>query len=212
LPKINLSGQAETYPDKYNIILMKYIIILASGNGSNAENIIRYFQESDRDVKVEAVLCNRREAGVYARAERLGVDALHMPKNDFNNPEILLPFLREKKIDLIVLAGFLLMVPDFLLKEYDGRILNIHPSLLPKYGGKGMYGHFIHEAVVAAGEKETGISIHKVSEICDAGEVIFQAVTEVLPSDTAEDVERKIHALEQAHFPKVIESYLNTLP
>lgn len=188
---------------------MKHIVILASGNGSNAENIIRYFQEKDRGVRVEAVLCNRREAGVYERASKLGVEARHVPKSDFCNPDMLLPILKEMHTDLIVLAGFLLMVPDFLLKEYAGKIINIHPSLLPKYGGKGMYGRHIHEAVVAAGEKETGITVHRVSEICDGGEILFRTSVEVLPDDTAADVERKIHLLEKQYFPAVIEACLS---
>ena len=190
---------------------MKHIVILASGNGSNAENIIRYFQENNLDAKVEAVLCNRKEAGVYERAAKLAVDTIYIKKSEFNDPDTLLPILRKKNADLIVLAGFLLMVPDFLLREYPDRIINIHPSLLPKYGGKGMFGHHIHEAVVAAGESETGITIHKVSEICDGGEIIFQVAVPVASDDTPETVESKIHILERTHFPAVIARLLSTL-
>ncbi|MDE5806557.1 MAG: phosphoribosylglycinamide formyltransferase, partial [Muribaculaceae bacterium] len=147
----------------------------------------------------------RKEAGVYERAERLGVEILHMPKADINNPDKILPVLTAHHIDYIVLAGFMLMVPDFLLDKFPRRIINIHPSLLPKYGGKGMHGHHVHEAVVAAKEKESGITIHYVNEFCDEGEIIFQASTPLLPTDTADDVERKIHALEKEHFPRVVE-------
>lgn len=189
---------------------MKRIAIFASGNGTNAENIIRYFQDKP-ETDVALVVCNRKEAGVYERAERLGVRSIHVPKADFNNKEEMLGILHAYKIDLIVLAGFLLMVPDFLLKEYPQRIINIHPSLLPKYGGKGMHGTHVHEAVIADGEKESGITVHFVNEKCDEGEIIFQAITEVLPSDTPASLEAKIHSLEKIHFPVVIDNLLKTL-
>lgn len=190
---------------------MKRIAIFASGNGSNAENIIRYFQQQPRGAEVALVVCNRAEAGVLHRAEALGVEAVVMPKVSINDEAAMTTLLESRGIDLIVLAGFLLMVPPFLIARYPDRIVNIHPSLLPKYGGKGMYGRHIHEAVVAAGEKETGITIHFVSDVCDEGRIIFQASVPVEPTDTPAEVEFKIHALEREHFPRVIaETFLGT--
>lgn len=183
---------------------MKRIAIFASGNGSNAENIIKHFRENNRDAEVALVVCNKPGAGVIERVRRLGTDTIVMTRADINDTEKMLAVMDEYKIDLIALAGFLLMVPAFLIERYTGKILNIHPSLLPKYGGKGMYGRHIHEAVVAAKEKETGITIHFVSEECDGGDIIFQTSTPVEPDDTAADVEAKIHALEKEHYPKII--------
>ena len=190
---------------------MKKIAIFASGNGSNAENIIRYFREKDRGAEVVVVVCNRREAGVYQRAENLGVPAVYVPKKDINDEEIMIGILKEYKVDFIVLAGFMLMIPDFLLAHYPNKMINIHPSLLPKYGGKGMYGHYVHEAVVANKESETGITIHYVSEKCDEGEPIFQASTMVSPDDSPEDVEAKSHQLEKEHFPRIVEEVVSLL-
>lgn len=184
---------------------MKRIAIFASGNGSNAENIIKYFKEKERGAEVCLVVCNRKEAGVYERARRLETEILHIPKSDINSPEKMLPVLEDHHIDYIVLAGFMLMIPEFLLEKFPRRIINIHPSLLPKYGGKGMHGHHVHEAVVAAGEKESGITIHYVNELCDEGEIIFQASVPLSETDTPEDVETKIHNLEKDHFPRVVE-------
>lgn len=188
---------------------MTRIAIFASGNGSNAENIVNYFQNKGKDEEVALIICNRREAGVYDRGERLGVPVLYVPKSEINNKNRIHDLLKEYDVNFIVLAGFMLMVPDFLLKEYPDRIINIHPSLLPKYGGKGMHGHHVHEAVVAAGEKESGITIHYVNEFCDEGEIIFQAKTEVLPTDSAADVEAKIHKLEKEFFPVIIDKVIN---
>jgi len=184
------------------------IAILASGNGSNAENIIRYFRgHPECGINVAFVVCNKPEAKVLERARNLGIPAKVVLSKDFRNEDIIMPILEEYHIDGIVLAGFLLMVPDFILKHFPDRILNIHPSLLPKFGGKGMYGHHVHEAVVAAGETETGITVHKVSDKCDEGEIVFQARVAVTPEDTAETVEAKIHRLEQQYFPQVIAEY-----
>lgn len=188
---------------------MKRIAIFASGNGTNAENIIKYFQDKNQEAEVSLIICNRSEAGVYARAKRLGVPVIHVPKSEINEEGKMLEILKDYSIDFIVLAGFMLMVPDFLLHAFPNKIVNIHPSLLPKYGGKGMHGHHVHEAVVAAGEKESGITIHYVNEFYDEGEIIFQAKTEVLPDDTPEDVETKIHHLEQEYFPVIIEEILD---
>ena len=188
------------------------IAIFASGNGSNAEQLIRYFNYelpgnahgAGDDIRVELVVCNRKEAGVYERAERLGVAAKHVTKTDFNDEDYMNDLLGSHGIEFVVLAGFLLMIPDYLLRRYPDRIINIHPSLLPKYGGKGMYGNKVHEAVVASGDRETGITIHMVSEECDGGDIIFQTSVPVEPDDTAADVEAKIHALEKEHYPNII--------
>ncbi|MCM1355536.1 MAG: phosphoribosylglycinamide formyltransferase [Staphylococcus sp.] len=184
---------------------MKRIAIFASGAGSNAENIISHFQSGCRGGEVVLVVCNRPGAGVLVRAGRLGVDAKVLSRAEINDEAVMQGLLDSYKVDVIVLAGFLLMVPEFLLKRYDGRIVNIHPSLLPKYGGKGMYGRHVHEAVVAAGEKETGITIHHVTETCDGGDVIFQASVRLEPTDGPEEVEAKVHGLEREHFARVIE-------
>lgn len=184
---------------------MKKIAIFASGNGSNAENIIRYFQEKESSGEVALVVCNKVGAKVLERAGRLGVESVVMSRDEINDRQRMLGVLDSHGIDIIVLAGFLLMIPEFLIERYRERIVNIHPSLLPKFGGKGMYGHYVHEAVVASGENKTGITIHYVSEICDEGRIIFQARTPVLPSDTAADVEKKVHDLEREHFARVID-------
>lgn len=191
---------------------MKNIAILASGNGSNAENIIRFFHANRIGWQVSVVLCNRPEARVMQRAEHLGVPAELMSKDRFNDPAALLGVMDRYAVDAIVLAGFLLMVSPFLIARYPGRIINIHPSLLPKFGGRGMYGHHVHKAVVAAGERESGITVHEVSEQCDGGQILFQAATEVTPADTPADVEAKIHCLEQQYFPPVIAATLTGRP
>ncbi len=184
------------------------IAVFASGNGSNAENVITYFRDADCGVEVALVVCNKAQAGVLERARRLGVEARVMTREQINSPQVMLPLLDSFGIDTVVLAGFLLMVPAFLVERYRGRIVNIHPSLLPKFGGKGMYGRHVHEAVVAAGERQTGITIHYVSEGCDEGQIIFQASTPVEPDDTAADVERKIHELERRNYAPVIHTTL----
>ena len=181
---------------------MTHIAIFVSGGGTNAENIIKHFQGS-AEVSVDLVLSNRADAYALVRAERLGVKTAVLPRADFNDPAKLLPLLRG--IDFIVLAGFLLMAPPFLTAAYPHRMLNIHPALLPKYGGRGMYGHHVHEAVKAAGETESGITIHYVSDECDGGEIVFQARTPLAPTDTPDDIAAKIHVIEQTHFPRVIE-------
>ncbi len=184
------------------------IAIFVSGSGTNCENIIRYFADKP-EVNVSLVLSNKADAYALVRAERLGVDRSVMSKADFNDESKLMPLLQKHDVQFIVLAGFLLMVPDFLLQAYPHRIVNIHPSLLPKYGGRGMWGHHVHEAVKAAGEKESGITIHYVSEVCDGGEIIAQFHTALAPDDTPDDIAAKIHELEQAHFPQVIEEVIS---
>lgn len=183
---------------------MKKIAIFASGSGTNAENIIRYFQGADRGAEVVLVVSNRPDAMVLRRSRDLGVDAVVLSRDEIRDGVRLLETLAEYSVDFIVLAGFLLMLPPALTERYRDRIVNIHPSLLPKYGGKGMYGRHVHEAVVAAHESETGITIHLVNERYDEGRILFQAVTPVCAGDTPADVEAKVHALEWEHYPRVI--------
>ena len=185
---------------------MKRIVLFASGAGSNAENIIRYFSDS-HELEFPFIISNRPDAGVHERAKKLGISSYSFKKNDFETGEVL-KFLQDNAINFIVLAGFLLKIPDNLLKAYPNKIINIHPALLPKFGGKGMYGSHVHEAVVAAGEKESGITIHYVNENYDKGQIIFQACCPVLPTDSPDDVATKVHALEYEHFPRVIRDIL----
>ena len=187
--------------------MKKNIAIFASGSGSNAENIIRYFQKND-SAQVSLVLSNKSDAFVLERAHRLGVPCNVFSKEDWIAGDEILAVLQESRIDFIVLAGFLVRVPDLLLHAYPHKIINIHPALLPKYGGKGMYGNRVHQAVVAAGEKESGITIHYINEHYDEGNTIFQVTCPVLPTDSPDDVAKKVHALEYEHFPLVIEKLL----
>lgn len=183
---------------------MLKIAVFASGSGSNAENIIRYFRENSGVGEVVMVVCNRRDAGVVERAALLGVDVEIVSRSQLADADYMLPMLKARGVNCVVLAGFLLMVPSYLIAHYEGRMVNIHPSLLPKFGGKGMYGHHVHEAVVAAGECETGITIHLVSEEYDKGRILFQAKVAVEAGDTAGEVERKVRELEMRYFPGVI--------
>lgn len=184
--------------------MKRNIAIFASGNGTNAENIIRYFQDSGRAC-VELVLTNRKSAYVMERARSLNVPSAYVPKEEWEAEDSVLSLLDDKKIDFIVLAGFLARVPDGILHAYPYKIINIHPSLLPEFGGKGMYGDRVHEAVVAAGEKETGITIHYINERFDEGEIIAQYTCPVLPDETPEEVAAKVHALEYRYYPQVID-------
>lgn len=185
---------------------MKKIVIFASGSGSNAENIVTYFSK-DKNISFPCILSNKEEAFVKVRAEKLGVPFKYFTKEEWKNGDIL-RFLQEIEPDLIVLAGFLLRVPEEIISAFPEKIINIHPSLLPKHGGKGMYGMHVHEAVVADGDKESGITIHFVNENLDEGAIIFQAKCEVLPTDTPEDVAGKVHELEYKFFPEVIEKLI----
>lgn len=180
------------------------IAVFASGNGSNAENIIRYFKNNE-EIRVALVLSNNKNAYVHTRAKNLGVPSYTFSKDEFDKGDPVLQKLQEYRIDFIVLAGFLLKVPEPILKAYPQRIVNIHPALLPKYGGKGMYGDRVHKAVIQAGEKESGITIHWVNEHYDEGEIIFQARCPVLPSDTPEELAQRIHKLEYEYYPQIIE-------
>ncbi|SFL41847.1 formyltetrahydrofolate-dependent phosphoribosylglycinamide formyltransferase [Porphyromonadaceae bacterium KH3CP3RA] len=184
---------------------MTRIALFASGSGSNAENIVRYFSEKE-DISIPLIISNKRDAYVHERAGRLGIPSFTFSKAEFDEGLAIIDLLRTSGIDYIVLAGFLLKVSQPLLDAYPGRIINIHPALLPKFGGKGMYGDRVHQAVVEAGETESGITIHYIDENYDEGDIIFQATCEVLPGDTPEEVARKVHALEYDHFPKVIEA------
>lgn len=187
------------------------LAIFVSGGGSNCENIIRYFKDSDK-VNVALVVANKTGIPALEKAERFGVPTRVLPKADLNRKDILLPLMKEYSIDFIVLAGFLLVIPDFLINEYDHRIINLHPALLPKFGGIGMYGHHVHEAVKAAGETETGMTVHWVSGKVDSGGIIAQFRTPISPDDTPDDIAAKEHALEMEHFPQVIEALAdNTL-
>ncbi len=183
---------------------MKRIAIFASGQGSNAESIIRYFSTADHTADVALVVTNRPDAPVIERAERLGVATAVISRDELNDGSTIFQLLDRYSIDFIALAGFLLMIPAALIERYRGRIINIHPSLLPKFGGKGMYGDRVHQAVVAAGERQTGITIHHVNEHYDDGAIIFQATIDVAPTDTPTDVARKVRHLELTHFPPTL--------
>lgn len=183
------------------------IAILASGGGSNADNILNYFQDGDK-AEVVLLACNKENAGAFEVANKWHVPSFLLTRDNFVESEDFLEFLQEMEVDLVVLAGFLWKVPSRLVAMYPNRIVNIHPALLPKYGGKGMYGHFVHEAVHAAGEKESGITIHYVNENYDEGAIIFQSSVELSDTDTPADIEQKVRKLEIEHFPKVIESIL----
>ncbi|NER14312.1 phosphoribosylglycinamide formyltransferase [Leptobacterium flavescens] len=187
---------------------MKRIVIFASGSGTNAENIIEYFKEKEH-ISVAMVLSNKREAKVLDRAERHKISSLSFNRTAFLKNDHIKELLKSLNPDLIVLAGFLWKFPESIIAEFPDRIVNIHPALLPKYGGKGMYGMNVHKAVVENGEKETGISIHYVNENYDEGAIIFQARTEVLPSDSPEEVAAKVHQLEYEHFPVILENLLH---
>jgi phosphoribosylglycinamide formyltransferase-1 len=182
---------------------MKHISILASGNGTNAENIIRYFS-NDKNAKVTLVLSNRPQAKVLERAAALGVDAFFFDRTQFYETGEVLMMLRRRETDLVVLAGFLWLVPGDVIEAFRGRIVNIHPALLPGFGGKGMYGDRVHRAVLDAGCAESGITIHYVNEIYDSGDIIFQARCPVLPGDDADTLAQRVHALEYEHYPEVI--------
>ena len=186
------------------------IAIFASGSGSNCENLIRYFADSE-SVNCALVVSNKPDAYALTRAERLGVPTAVTPKADLHNPDVMMPLLRRYDIGFIVLAGWLPLIPDFLIEAYPHRIINIHPALLPKYGGKGMWGHHVHEAVKAAGERETGMTVHWVTPVCDAGEIIAQFRVSLSPDDSVEDIAEKEHQLEMEHFPKVVETIISSL-
>jgi phosphoribosylglycinamide formyltransferase 1 len=186
---------------------MKNIAIFASGSGSNAENIALHFTHQSQ-VKVSLILTNNPSAMVIERAKKLNIPCVIFSRNDFYNTQNVESILKENCIDWIVLAGFLWLIPPSLVKLFKNKMVNIHPALLPKYGGKGMYGQFVHQAVVNNGDTESGITIHWVNEHYDEGDVIFQAKCPVLITDTADDVAKKVHQLEYNHYPAVIEQLI----
>ncbi|MCX6285091.1 MAG: phosphoribosylglycinamide formyltransferase [Bacteroidetes bacterium] len=186
---------------------MTNIAILASGSGTNAQRISEYFS-GHPSIKVKMILSNKPDAYVLTRAERLGIPHHVFNRKSFYETSSIVELLKKKDISFIVLAGFLWLIPVNLLEAYPNRIVNIHPALLPKYGGKGMYGEHVHEAVISAGERESGISIHYVNGSYDEGDIIFQALCPVLPGDTAATLAERIHKLEYEHYPRVIERIL----
>lgn len=183
------------------------IAVFASGTGSNAQALINFFKDSAL-ARVALIVCNKPGAGVLFIAEKEAVPVLLIEKEIFFRGDGYLPNLQKEKIDLIALAGFLWKIPQALINAYPKRIVNLHPALLPKYGGKGMYGQYVHEAVLTAGELETGITIHYVDEHYDSGDVIFQTACPVLPADGPEDIAKRIHQLEHLHYPRVVEEVL----
>jgi phosphoribosylglycinamide formyltransferase-1 len=207
--KIKISAQITFFCAK-NIRFMTRISIFASGNGSNAENIVRYFSDSD-DIVVSLIISNKRDAYVHERARHLGIPSFTFSKPEFDDGLLVLDTLREYNIDFIVLAGFLLKLSQPLLDSYPERIVNIHPALLPRHGGKGMYGDRVHRAVVDSGDKESGITIHYVNENYDEGSIIYQATCEVNKEDTPDDIARKVHVLEYTHYPRVVEEVVKKI-
>jgi phosphoribosylglycinamide formyltransferase-1 len=189
----------------------KNVAVFASGSGTNAQRIIEYFRDHPL-ISISLMISNKADAFVLERAAKLGVPSCVFSAKEIREVELVLRKLKEFRIEYLVLAGFLLKVPDALVKDYPNRILNIHPALLPKYGGKGMYGHYVHEAVIASGDQESGITIHRVNEHYDEGEIIFQAQCPVLPDDTPDSLAERIHSLEHRHFPGVIENWILTTP
>ncbi len=183
---------------------MTNIAIFASGSGSNAENIANYFA-SHQDINVAMIISNRSDAYVHERAKNLNIPSFTFKKSDFDDGTAVLNKMADYEIDFIVLAGFLLKVPHSIMESFPNCIINIHPALLPKYGGKGMYGNNVHNAVKNAGEKETGITIQYINENYDEGDIIYQAMCEVADLDTPQDIANKVQNLEQMHFPKIIE-------
>ncbi len=187
---------------------MKRIAIFASGSGSNAQRIAEYFSGKP-EFSVVRIYCNKPEAYVLDRARRLKIPSLVFTANDFYRSDKVLQQLMEDQTNLIVLAGFLWLVPGNILTSFNRRIINIHPALLPKFGGKGMFGHHVHQAVIASGETESGITIHYVNEKYDEGDIIFQAKCPVEPDDTPESLAARIHELEHIHFPVIIEQVIS---
>jgi phosphoribosylglycinamide formyltransferase-1 len=189
---------------------VKRIAILASGSGSNAQRIIEHFATS-AVAQVALVGCDQPSAGVLQRAWDLGVPSYLFSGGELRNGTVQRE-LQAHHIDLVVLAGFLRLIPADMVRAFPDRIVNIHPALLPKYGGKGMYGHHVHTAVIAAGDPESGITIHRVNERYDEGAVLFQARCPVLPDDVPETLAARVHALEHAHYPAVVEQLVSKLP
>lgn len=204
-----ISEESTTFAAKMTNRMEKMnIAIFVSGSGTNCENLIKYFADH-ASIKPALVVSNKQDAYALVRAERLGVPTAVTPKADLNDPDVMLPLLEKYDIGFIVLAGFLPLVPNFLIDAYPHKIINIHPALLPKYGGKGMWGHHVHEAVKAAGETETGMTVHWVTPVCDAGEIIVQFRVALSPDDSVDDIAEKEHQLEMKYFPKVVEDVIS---
>ena len=184
--------------------------IFVSGSGTNCENLIRYFHDNPLARPV-LVVSNRADAYALVRAQNSDVPTAVVTKSQLSEPTIVRPLLKEYDVQFIVLAGFLPLVPDYLIADFPRRIINLHPALLPKFGGKGMWGHHVHEAVKAAGEEETGMTVHYVSPVCDGGEIIAQFRIPLSPDDTIDDIAEKEHQLEMAHFPQVVEQVIKSL-
>ena len=195
--------------NEYKALKMKHICIFASGSGTNAQNIIEYFKKK-KNIEISLVLSNKKEAYVLQRAQLLDVSTGFFSREDFHNYTVL-KLLEEYRIDFIVLAGFLWLIPEGFLRAYPNRIVNIHPALLPKYGGKGMYGARVHETVLENKEKESGISIHYVNEEYDKGNIIFQAWCKIEQGETADSLAEKVHELEYEHYPRVIEELVDSI-
>lgn len=189
---------------------VQHIAIFASGSGSNARKILEYFEDRD-EVEVSIIITNRKSAGVLIHAREFGVSTLRIDRPYFYNSDCILNVLQAEKIDLIVLAGFLWLIPQYLISEFPNKILNIHPSLLPKHGGKGMYGHHVHEAVKANNETESGMTIHFVNEKFDEGGHIYQAKCKIVPNDSSEEIAAKVLKLEHKHYAEVIDKVLKKL-
>ena len=189
---------------------LKNIAIFASGSGTNTESIIQYFK-TNKLINIEIILSNKKDAYVIQRAKNNNIDWFVFNKQQFYHSNDILNELKNRNIDLIVLAGFLWLIPINILSAFNERIINIHPALLPAYGGKGLYGSKVHEAVINNKEKESGISIHYVNEKYDEGKIIFQAKTQIDLKDTPETLAQKIHQLEYEHFPIIIEQIINSI-
>lgn len=183
------------------------VAVFVSGGGTNCENLITYFKEFET-VNIALVISNKADAYALVRAKRHGVPTAVVPKAELHDEQKVLQLLRDYDIQFIVLAGFLPLVPDYLINAFPRRIINLHPALLPKFGGKGMWGHHVHEAVKAAGETETGMTIHYVTPVCDGGEIIAQYHVSLSPTDTVDDIAEKEHQLEMQYFPTVVEKVL----
>lgn len=183
------------------------VAVFVSGGGTNCENLITYFKESET-VNIALVISNKADAYALVRAKRHGVPTAVVPKAELHDEQKVLQLLRDYDIQFIVLAGFLPLVPDYLINAFPRRIINLHPALLPKFGGKGMWGHHVHEAVKAAGETETGMTVHYVTPVCDGGEIIAQYRVSLSPTDTVDDIAEKEHQLEMLYFPTVVEKVL----
>lgn len=188
---------------------MKRLAIFASGGGTNMEAIAQYFQENrSNNISIACVITDQKEAFVRERAKRLDIPCQYLTREQLNDPDFLLPLLNEYRVDTIILAGYLRLIPPFLLQAFPQKIVNIHPALLPKFGGKGMYGMRVHEAVKRSEEHETGITIHVIDEEYDKGSILFQASVEIDSEDSPEDIANKVHQLEHKHFAPTIEKWL----